>query len=505
MDNDKVKSDGNQQPIEQEHPKPIFESIPVEEAPKDQGAPQLQPEEVSSNLENMEDVMNAPPPELPPDQAFNYGGEESKTKYFIIGGAVLFFVVILFLILKVIFSRRPTVAQPVTLTYWGMWEDKNVMDPLIAAYKQKNPNVTINYELKEPQDYREKLIARSKIGTGPDIFRFHNTWLPEIQEVAAPLPNSIMSNSDFEKTFYPVHAKDLKIDNYYYGIPLEIDGLVLIYNNNLFKKAGISNPPTNWDQVLEVVQKLTIPGSDGKPITSGIAIGTASNVEHFSDIFGLMLLQNGGSLKDLKSQYAAEALQAYRKMAEDPTAYWNDQMPNSIAAFIQEKVAMIFVPSWQIPVIHTQNPDLAIKVVRVPRVPNAKPISIANYWVEGVSKVSKNQLEAWKFLKFLSEKENMMKLYELESKTRLFGEPYSRVDLADQLLKNEYLGPVIQQGDSYVSLPAIARTYDNGLNDRVVEYLRDAVNATVNGVSYQGALETAQKGIDQVFTQYKIK
>jgi multiple sugar transport system substrate-binding protein len=228
-----------------------------------------------------------------------------------------------------------------------------------------------------------------------------------------------------------------------------------------------------------------------------------------------MLIQNNpdkatldkpiSALAAFNSQTGVGALQAYRKMAEPPTAFWDDTMPNSVVAFTQEKVAMIFAPSWVISNVHAQNPDLDIKVAPVPKVPNSVSLSIANYWVEGVSKVSQNQLEAWKFIKFLSEKDNMVKLYANQTKTRIVGEPYSRVDLADQLAKSPYLSVVIQQAPQYVSLPLISRTNDNGLNDRIIDYLKNAVNATINGLGYQEAANIAQKGIDQILGQYKLQ
>ena len=118
---------------------------------------------------------------------------------------------------------------------------------------------------------------------------------------------------------------------------------------------------------------------------------------------------------------------------------------------------------------------------------------------------SKNQLEAWKFLKFLSEKENLTKLYEIESKTRLFGEPYSRMDLAGNLSSNEYVGVVADQAKNFISLPVISRTYDKGLNDEVIQNIENAINATINGVSYTQALVEPKKGIDQVFKRFNIE
>jgi len=288
-------------------------------------------------------------------------------------------------------------------------------------------------------------------------------------------------------------------------MPLALDGLVLICNDSLFKKAGINNFPTNWDEVIDSISKLTVKDKNGLLVTSGIALGMASNVEHFSDIFGFMLIQNGGDLKKLDKPEAAQALEAYRKFAEPPVSFWDETMPNSIAAFTQEKVAMIIAPTWEIFDIKNANPEIKIKVVSLPVVPGGRSFSVASYWVEGVSRFSRNQIEGWKFLKFLVEKENLTKLYEIQSKTRLFGEPYSRVDLASVIVQNEYVGPIIKQAENLVSLPTIARTFDNGLNDEINKYLENAINATIQGVSYEEALKTAKQGVDQIFARYKIE
>lgn len=486
--------DDNNENLEKNQPNPVFETVPIEEEPKIEETPEMPIEETPEEVVAPVDDNSPPPPVY----------QENKNQYIMIAAAGVIFFVILILIIKSIFSG---ISKPkeVNLTYWGLWEDKQIFQPLIDLYQQKNPYVKINYIKMSPENYRDKLIVRSKDGQGPDIFRFHNTWLPQLKEVVAPLPSQIMSSQEFEKTFYKVHQKDLKVGNYYYGLPLEIDGLVLVYNDDLFKKAGITNSPTTWDEISDIVPKLTVKDTAGNIITSGIAIGTANNIEHFSEIFGLFLIQNGASLANLSSNEAAGALEIFRKFAEPPNNLWSDEMPNSLNAFVQGKVAMIIVPSWEILSIKAVNPDIKIKVVSVPFVPGSQPVSLASYWVEGVSRYSKNQVEAWKFLKFLTEKENLTKLYELQAKQRLFGEPYSRVDLANLLVQNEYIGAVIKQADSFVSLPLVSRTFDNGLNDEVIKYLENAINSTIQGVSYSEALKTAQNGINQIFTKYNIQ
>lgn len=495
---------------------PIFETVPVEDEPVQNNQTfeqNLQPEEISSEVESAEDTQHTTPLvqplEIPPDELPQGMENESKLKFIVIPiFAVLIFIVIFVVILSALNKKTPaTQKKQVNLVYWGVWEDKEIMQPLIDEYERKNPGVKIAYEKKTQNDYRQKLLVRGEKGQGPDIFRFHNTWVPQMKDILTPLPTSLMSVSEYESTFYPITQKDLKIEENYYGIPLMIDGLVLLYNDDLFKKAGIQTAPTNWDELVDMAGKVQVVGADNELITAGLAMGTANNVEHFSDIFGLMLLLNGGSLNNLTKDEAVGALKVYRRFAESPNNTWSESFPNSVAAFIQGKVAMIIVPSWEIMTIQSTNPDLKFKSVAIPKPPNGKQISLATYWVEGVSRYSKNQEEAWKFLIFLSKKENMMKLYEIEAKTRLFGEPYSRKDLSPLLIQNPYIGAVIKQAenDSYVSLPLVSNTFDNGLNDEIIRYIENAINAASQGVSYSEALNEAQLGIQQIFSRYKIQ
>jgi len=494
MDDNKEKNKKNQ----------LFETVVEENSSNNNYSSNdenLIPEEVSPDVTSPQESILEGNSGLPSDTPPVFVENWNRYIFLIIGFSV--FLILFFIIFRFLFSTKKTTKE-ISLTYWGLWEDKEIFEPLIADYQKKNPHVKINYQKMSPQDYREKLLVRTQNGQGPDIFRFHNTWIPQIKQILSPLPSSIMSNEEFEKTFYKIHQKDLKIDNNYYGLPLTIDGLVLICNFDLLKKAGIESLPTTWDELIEMVPKLTVKDPSGKILTAGVALGLASNVEHFSDIFALMLYQNGGDIKKLDSEEAVGALETYRRFAEGENSFWDETLPNSITAFVQEKVAIIFAPSWQILLIKAANPEIKLKVLPVPSLPGADPVSIANYWVEGVSKASRNQLEAWKFLRFLIEKENLTKFYELASRQRLFGEPYSRVDLGTILLQNEYLGAIIKQADYFVSTPMISRTFDNGLNDEIIKYLENAINATVEGVSYQEALKTAQQGVNQVFEKYQL-
>ena len=207
---------------------------------------------------------------------------------------------------------KPPVKQ-VELTYWGIFEPKEVFQPLIEEYQKIHPNVKINYEQRAYStlaQHKETLLTRLREGTGPDIARIHNTWVPQFASELSPLPSDVMSAAEFGNNFYPPAQSTISYQNQLYAIPIMYDGLMLFYNTKHFEEAGITRPPTDWEEFRELALRLTKIDEEIKKITrAGAAMGMANNVAHFSDILGLMFAQSKISFpKDLASRGARDAL-----------------------------------------------------------------------------------------------------------------------------------------------------------------------------------------------------
>jgi multiple sugar transport system substrate-binding protein len=390
-----------------------------------------------------------------------------------------------------------------TITYWGLWENDATVQGVIADFQAAHPKIKVTYVKQSPRQYRERLQNAISRGQGPDVFRFHNTWIPMLRNDLSAAPDSVMSPSEFSSTFYPVASADLVGGQSIYGMPVMIDGLGLYYNEDLFAAAGVA-APTTWEELLNIVPKLTV-RSETTILTSAIALGTTGNVEHFSDILGMMMMQNGARLSAPTGAQAEEALVFYRKFANpaDPVFTWSDAMDNSVYAFASGKVAMILAPSWRVFDIKQINPALRFRVVPVPQLPG-NTVTWATYWAEGVSSKSKFQSEAWEFVKYLTSREATTKLYLEAAKTRLFGEPYARVELGSTLLDDPYVGAYIKQAQTAKSFPLASRTFDNGINDKLIKYMEDAVNTLGQGTAPTAALETATNGFRQVLGSYGL-
>jgi multiple sugar transport system substrate-binding protein len=347
-------------------------------------------------------------------------------------------------------------------------------------------------------------------GKGPDIFRFHNSWVPMLKNELDSVPASVMTPAEYSKTFYPVIISDLTADGGFKGIPLDFDDLALFVNQDIFDTYG-KTVPTNWDDLRQTAIDLTIKDPDSGEIKqAGIAIGRTENVDHWQEILALMMMENGVKMGKPTGDRAANALDFFTLFSKTD-GVWDETLPPSTVAFANGKVAMIFAPSWRIHEIMQLNPNLKFKVYEVPQLPKEHPddpsVAYATYWVEGVSKKSAVKDAAWDFLKFLSTKESLQKLYAEESKVRLFGEPYPRTDMAELLSSDPYVGSFIRQAPYAQSWYLDSRTFDGatGINSQISKYFEDAVNGVIKGsTDSKTAMDTVANGVLQVLSQYGL-
>jgi len=402
----------------------------------------------------------------------------------------------------------------VTLTYWGLGEPREVMQPLIDQYQTENPHITIEYVARDPKTHYD--VVNSRIGSegGPDIVRLHATWVPFMNSLLASAPTKVLTTKDFASEFFPVNQQFLVSNDKVYGVPLEVDGIALLYNKDLFAQEGITVPPETWTQFRDYASRLTRSNTQGTIIQSGAAMGYGASIDYSADIIALMLAQNGVSFADFQgkvtfdktlsavgSNLGEEALKFYRLFSNQEKS-WDPSMGNSTQAFAQGKVAMVFLPSHRIHEILNASSSFRIGVAKVPQLPSPTgtiiPTYWANYWVESVASASQHTEEAWKFLRWLSLKEQLATLYRTESTIRAFGEPYSRIDMETSLSSELYTGPYAAQGQGYTSWYIASKGFNSTLNDPIEAAIVEMLDATALNDNAAGELSTAASKVQKV-------
>jgi len=147
--------------------------------------------------------------------------------------------------------------QPVTLTWWhnantdpGKSAFQKVADDFHAAH----PNVSFDVQPFQNEDIKTKIPIALQ-GTPPDIFQ---------QWGGGALAQQIQSGKIGDITQYTSSwigdlgkgAAGWAVDGKQYGVPYDYHVVGFWYRTDLFQKAGISDPPATFDDLLADIQKL---------------------------------------------------------------------------------------------------------------------------------------------------------------------------------------------------------------------------------------------------------
>lgn len=447
---------------------------------------------------------SVPPPASPPPRPSRSSFLSKKTLLVVLG-LVLFLGFSFFIFRFASGFLTKGEKEEVTLTYWGLWEDENVMRSVLSDFEKANPHIKVNYSKKDIKQYRQSVVTQINNGTGPDLFRYHNSWTPLLQNNLLPLTSDVITPDEFKTLYFPVIQRDLVQNGALWGIPLGMDTVALFVNTELFQAAGAPVPQT-WNDFIRVAKELTVKDSNGQIRTSGAALGTFDNITHAPDVVSVLLAQNGVNFLQFPSTLTQtkEALQFYTNFSQGEDSVWDETLDPSRIAFAKGNLAMYFGYSWDIFLIQELNPQLAFTTHQVPSLPG-RSMSVASYWVEGVSSKTKHPEEAMLLMAYLAKKETAQKFYQESAKVRLFGEPYARRDLAETLVSNTLVYPFVVQAETAVSTYFASDTYDDGLNNPLNAYLGNAVRAMRGNTSSDTAVKTLSEGVTQVLDRYGLQ
>lgn len=151
----------------------------------------------------------------------------------------------------------------VTISY-GIWDSAQQagIERQIEAFKEVQPNITVEIQLTPWADYWTKLQTAVAGGEAFDVFWLNSANCPVYASAGAlvPLDSAFEGESGLDRANYPEQILDLyNYNGVQYGTPREYDTIALFYNKDLFDAAGIAYPDDtwDWDKFHEVAEQLT--------------------------------------------------------------------------------------------------------------------------------------------------------------------------------------------------------------------------------------------------------
>ncbi|UAL52581.1 ABC transporter substrate-binding protein [Bacillus sp. CMF21] len=281
-------------------------------------------------------------------------------------------------------------------------------EEMTRAYERENPNVNIRvHTVGGAMDDLADLKAEMATGTGPDIFTntgFENTIL--WQNFLEDLSGEPWVDQAYQEALTPV-----TLNGKVFGMPINLEGYGFIYNKDLFKKAGIAEPPDTLTKLTAAAEKLQKAGIT--PFATGyyedwklgdhlmnVAFAQQENTEEFIQNL------NKGTEKITTNQNFNDLL----NLLDLTLKFGNDNPLTTdytmeVNLFTSGKAAIIQQGNWIQPMIDQAAPDMNIGFMPIPindrPVKEALVVSVPNYWAVNKQASPEKKKEAKKFLNWM--------------------------------------------------------------------------------------------------------
>ncbi len=400
----------------------------------------------------------------------------------------------------------PAEASPVTIRV-TMWESNEALEPFNnakVAFEKKFPNIKVQLE-PVPQEYGTKLLAQMAAGNAPDVFQLGDGDVSKFvsKNVVEPLDDYIAQDKFDMGVFFPGIAKIGQVSGKTYLFTKDYSPLVMYYNKDLLKKAGVEEPKNDWTwaDFLATAKKLTV--KDGDKVKQwGVMVPDSWGDPLWLRGTAPFIYQNGADVLSedgktatgfLNSPATIEAVQFFSDLiVKDKVA----PSKADVAAlsgqdlFQTGKVAMLWTGRWPLKDFKA-NKDLKFGTVALPK--NKKAANAICWAGFAIYAKSANKDAAWKWLKFVGAEEGATEFakYALTA--------VKSVAEAQGMTNDEYDKNIVSGFDNVVSPPEFRQPK---FGDCVEKYYKENMEKVFSGsADVKTALDTAAKQADDCLAQ----
>jgi multiple sugar transport system substrate-binding protein len=196
-------------------------------------------------------------------------------------------------------STSDTSGGTVELTFWhGYTEaDGDVLNQIVADFNDSQEAVHIVTEVNPWAVIDDTLLPSLSAGNGPDIVAMPAERLPVYAAKGAFVAlDDFYADAANNATELNAGAVEMvTVDGTRYGIPTGFVPLALYYNKALFDAAGVTEPPTTWDEWVDTATALTVDeNGDGTPEQYGVVLPDHATVAN--GLWPSLFYGNGGDI-----------------------------------------------------------------------------------------------------------------------------------------------------------------------------------------------------------------
>jgi ABC-type glycerol-3-phosphate transport system substrate-binding protein len=255
---------------------------------------------------------------------------------------------------------------------------------------QKNALVNINYREIPENQFESVFVEALASGNGPDLVLIPDFLFVKQENKLYEIPYQTFPQQTFKNTF--VEGSEFLLSSF--GIkafPYILDPMVMYWNRTLLNQAGISLPPTQWEQFTTMTPSLVVKDTGTSAISkAAVALGEFRNVNHAKEILINLIQQAGNPV--IVREYLSETSEAvYSSILPDRQSYavapvnaalnfftqfsnptreiysWNRALPQSQDMFLSNDLAFYFGFASEYNILRQKNPNLNFDVSVMPQ------------------------------------------------------------------------------------------------------------------------------------------
>jgi multiple sugar transport system substrate-binding protein len=220
----------------------------------------------------------------------------------------------------------------VSLTWWDYFGYSPTADRAITALLDKfhaaYPEIEVRRTTIRFADFGARLDEATAAGTLPDVIAIDNVDVPVLaaRNALTDLTPRIHAWHG-QTTLLDAVRHSAQVGGKAYGVPFRSNTTALWYNRDLFAEAGLTAPPSTWDELRDHARKLATGGH------AGFCFAAAPTEEGTFTLLPL-IWQAGGDVATIGDQPSIDALRLIDTLVnEDRTA------PPSVYEWGQSDVA----------------------------------------------------------------------------------------------------------------------------------------------------------------------
>jgi multiple sugar transport system substrate-binding protein len=206
----------------------------------------------------------------------------------------------------------------VTITIWSLDDANQPALNLAREFDELEPGIKVEYREIQFDDVVSEAMRAFATGQAPDIIAVDN---PEHALFAArgaflDITDRIAASEVINpENYFPGPLNSVTWDGKLYGVPKATNTIALYYNKDLYAKAGITEPPTTWDELVEVSRKLNDPANN----IYGLAFSAKANEEGTFQFLPWAQM-GGGGYDNINAPGAVKALEIWKTILDEKLA-----------------------------------------------------------------------------------------------------------------------------------------------------------------------------------------